>query len=126
MSGAAQVPHEATTPPQPSPIGPQFAPTSAQSRGVQAGAPHALGVPPPPQVLGAVQPPQSTLPPQPSLCGPQKPVHASANVFGTQTTASHTLALHTLPASQLPHESEPPHPSGMLPQSAPKLPQVRG
>jgi hypothetical protein len=67
ISGSVQVPHDGTTPPQPSPMGPQLAPTSSHVSGVQGGAPQTLGVPPPPHVLLPVQPPQLTVPPQPSL-----------------------------------------------------------
>src|SRR5438874_1751036 len=70
-------------PPQPSPMGPQLAPAAAQVRGVQAGGPHTLGVPPPPQVSGAVHMPQSSTPPQPSPTGPQL-APASAHVRAVQ------------------------------------------
>jgi hypothetical protein len=45
--GAEQVPHW-SSPPQPSPIGPQS--PAAQTFGTQAGAPHTLATPPPPHV----------------------------------------------------------------------------
>jgi hypothetical protein len=46
-------------PPQPSATGPQVAPTDAHVRGMQLSLPpHTLGVPPPPQYSGALQPPQ--------------------------------------------------------------------
>src|SRR5262245_4622337 len=58
--------------PQPSPIGPQFAPTSSQSCGMQPDMPpHTLGSPPPPQVSRPSQSPHSMMPPQPSPIGPQ-------------------------------------------------------
>jgi hypothetical protein len=60
------VPHW-STPPQPSPIGPQFALTAAQVVGVQGGPPpHWLGTPPPPQLVVALQVPQLSVPLQPS------------------------------------------------------------
>src|SRR4051812_38682339 len=42
-----------------------------QATGVHAGAPHWLGMPPPPQVCPFGQFPQSREPPQPSPAGPQ-------------------------------------------------------
>jgi hypothetical protein len=45
--------------------------------------PHWFGVPPPPQVKGAVHVPQSRLPPQPSESDPH-PAPALAHVVGTQ------------------------------------------
>jgi hypothetical protein len=50
-------------PPQPSEIVPQDAPRAAHVARVQ---PQTFAVPPPPQVSGAVQVPQSMVPPQPS------------------------------------------------------------
>src|SRR5206468_2232718 len=86
LCGVVQVP-QLSNPPQPSATGPQLAPpsiASAQLFGTQpATPPHTLGVPPPPQVSGAKQVPQSIELPQPSPAGPQlKP--KSAQVFGTQ------------------------------------------
>src|SRR5690349_15135311 len=80
-----QLPH-CTMPPQPSPIGPQFALSCWQVRGVQGGEPHTLSVPPPPQVFLPVQPPHCTMPPQPSLPGPHLPVQTWALVLGVQVT----------------------------------------
>jgi hypothetical protein len=49
------------------------------------GGQHRFGVPPPPQVWGGVQLPQSSIPPQPSLAGPQSnPIWPQ--VFGTQAS----------------------------------------
>ena len=64
-----QVP-QSSVPPQPSAIVPQLAPLAPQVVCVQL-VPHLLGMPPPPQLAGAVQLPQSRMPPQPSATGPQ-------------------------------------------------------
>src|SRR5512135_1691917 len=60
----AQVP-QLITPPQPSPAKPQLKPSAAQVVGLHAALPpHWNGVPPPPQVCGHAQLPQSITPPQ--------------------------------------------------------------
>jgi hypothetical protein len=107
-------------------MGPQLAPTSAQVSGVQGGEPQTLGVPPPPQVFGAVQPPQSTVPPQPSLCLPQKPGHTSAALRGVHTIAWHLFALQISFEPQVPQSTVAPQPSATLPQFALKSVQLRG
>src|SRR5262245_55921831 len=97
ISGAVQLPHW-RSPPQPSATGPQFAPASAQVRGVQRGAsappsaaapvPHTLG-PPPPQVWPVGQAPQSSRLPQPSATGPQF-APTWAQVRGMHAVPPHT------------------------------------
>ena len=54
--------------------------------------PHTLGVPPPPQVWGAVQAPQSRVPPQPSEGAPQS-LPAAAQVVGVQTLPPQTFGV---------------------------------
>jgi hypothetical protein len=70
-----QVPQLAVRLPQPSETSPHVAPACAQVRGVHEPLPlplppHVNSVPPPPQLSGDVQLPQSTWPPQPSPIGP--------------------------------------------------------
>jgi hypothetical protein len=64
---AGQVP-QSSTPPHPSPIIPQLAPSESQ---VCAAQPHLFMTPLPPHVWGAVQLPQWSIPPQPSGASPQ-------------------------------------------------------
>jgi hypothetical protein len=88
-----------TMPPQPSATGPQLAPAWAQVLGVQGMPPHTLGLPPPPQVWGAVQSPQLMMPPQPSPMGPQLAL-TSAQVTGVvQVGASGAASLKRPPSS---------------------------
>jgi len=68
--GTGQVAPQSIWLPQPSPTGPQSAPSSAHVFGVHTNKPHTPGVLPPPHVSGAVQVPQSSVPPQPSPIGP--------------------------------------------------------
>src|SRR6476620_6470269 len=96
----------AIKPPQPSPtLVPQLKPSCAQVLGTQVGAPHLLGVPPPPQVPLAQVPQPGLLlaslatPPQPSPAVPQlRP--SCAQVFGTQAAEPHWPA--TPPPPQVP------------------------
>src|SRR5262249_52589070 len=44
---------QSSMPPQPSPIGPQFAPRAMHVVGVQVAGPHVLGLPPPPHLSPA-------------------------------------------------------------------------
>jgi hypothetical protein len=67
LCGGVQLP-QASCPPQPLGMLPQFLPCAAQVVGVQ---PQTLGVPPPPQVWLPVQVPQLSMPPQPSEMLPQ-------------------------------------------------------
>jgi hypothetical protein len=85
---------------------------SLHVRGVQLGAPHFPGTPPPPQVSGAVQSPHASTPPQPSPAGPHS-MFCSAHVRG----------LHDPP--QTPGTPPPPQtcPGGHVPQEAMRLPQ---
>ena len=115
---------QSSVPPQPSAIIPQVAPAAAQVVGVQ---PQTFGVPPPPQVSGAVQVPQLTVPPQPSDTEPQLSP-AGHIVLGVQP---HTLAVppppHVCGAVQVPQVSmSPQSPSGIIPQVAPCAVQVVG
>ena len=98
---AAPVPH-VTVPPQPSAITPQFigmpvdvTQTVLAKAGTHAAVPpHAFGVPPPPQVCGAVHVTHGVAmrPPQPSDCGPHKlAMLGSAQVCGTQAAPPQTL-----------------------------------
>jgi hypothetical protein len=87
MAGAVQIPQLATSPPQPSAIGPQSAPEAAHVVGVHAPRPQVLGFPPPPHTSGAAHAPQSTTTPQPSPMGPQL-APAAAHVSGAQRAAS--------------------------------------
>jgi hypothetical protein len=97
-------------PPQPSLLAPQLLPCAAQVAGVQ---PQTLGVPPPPQVCGAVQLPQLSVPPQPSGIEPQS-LFCAAQVVGVQLL--HTLAVQTFGVTQVPQLSVPPQPLEMAPQ----------
>jgi hypothetical protein len=143
MSGAAHVP-QFRAPPQPSPMGPQFAPRSAHVRGLHVMLPSAtppsgemyvtpqtLAVPPPPHVCPAAQPPQFRMPPQPSPIGPQF-APAVAHVSGVQppTELPQTLGVPAPPQmsgfAHVPQSSSPPHPSATGPQFAPTLSHVRG
>ena len=78
--------------PQPSPAGPHWMPSWAQVLGVQVGAPHTLGVPPPPQVWPEGQMPQASVPPQPSPAGPQLDAQRGAGLgrAGGRVAASRT------------------------------------
>ena len=84
----------------------------AQVRGVQLGAPHLPGMPPPPQVSGAVQSPHMRMAPQPSPAGPHS-MFCWAQVFGEQEPP------------QTPGTPPPPQPwpGGQVPQLAMRLPQ---
>lgn len=76
---------------------PQFMPAGHEVRGVQVGAPHWLGTPPPPQIVPPVHwdVPQSRMPPQPSATLPHSfDAHV---VFGTHVPPS---APDTLPPPQ--------------------------
>ena len=76
---------QVTVPPHPSPIEPH-SPVGHEVFGVQL-EPQAPGVPPPPQVAGAVQVVEQVMvPPQPSLIWPHTP--AGHAVFGMQIDAS--------------------------------------
>ena len=66
--GAVQVP-QASHPPAPSGIAPQFFPWAVHVVGVRG--PQTLATPPPPQIWGALQVPQVSVPPQPSEMVPQ-------------------------------------------------------
>jgi hypothetical protein len=89
-----------------------------------------LSTPPPPQVRGAVQVPQSSVPPQPSLAKPQS-APVVAQVCGTQPPPfPQTFGTPPPPqvsgAAQVPQSSVPPQPSGSEPQFAPSAAQVVG
>jgi hypothetical protein len=77
------------------------------------GAPHTLGVPPPPQLAGAAQEPQLRTLPQPSPSWPQL-IPREAQVAGVQALP-HTLAVPPPPQVwgevQLPQVIVPPQPS---------------
>src|SRR5436190_449555 len=72
VAGAVQLPQLVVRPPQPSGCGPHVPGKSVHVFFVHAGAPppHTLGVPPAPQLAGAVHVPQLAVsPPQPSETG---------------------------------------------------------
>jgi hypothetical protein len=89
---------------------------------LQAGSPHTLGMPPPPQVAGAAQSPQSSIPPHPSPTLPQKRDGPALQVSGTQPlSATHRpdeLHLWFAPP-QAPQSWARPQPSPTLPQYCP-------
>jgi|SRR5580704_9278235 hypothetical protein len=67
---------------------------------VWPGLPQTLGVPPPPQVEGALQVPHSSSPPQPSEAVPQK-IPSSAQVNGVQPAPGmHVPETQVEPAAQ--------------------------
>jgi hypothetical protein len=74
VSPEPHVPQLAVSPPQPSATTPHVAPACAHVRGVHDPPlpvpPHVNSAPPPPQLSGDVQLPQSIEPPQPSPIGP--------------------------------------------------------
>lgn len=125
-----QLPHS-ITPPQPSEIGPQFAPAIAHVRRTHAvpasrgtvDEPHTLGRPPPPQLCPTGQLPHSRSPPQPSETGPQF-APAIAHVRGTQPEDP-PQRLGTPPppqvcgAAHVPQLRMTPQPSPIGPQLAP-------
>jgi hypothetical protein len=60
---------QSSTPPHPSPIIPQLAPSASHVCAVQ---PHLFVMPPPPHVFGAMQLPQWSIPPHPSGASPHE------------------------------------------------------
>jgi hypothetical protein len=84
-------------------------------------APHALGSPPPPQVIAPWQALHTSVPPQPSGMVPHD-TPADAHVAGTH--AHWFDALHANPAAHAPHERVPPQPSGIEPHCAPAVAHV--
>ena len=111
------VPH-CTTPPQPSAIGPQFAPTLAHVFGAHAVPPQTLGVPPPPQDLGTAHVPQvGRSPPQPSATGPQF-APTLAHVLGVQAGPPSTV-----PGTPVPHRLGPAPPQ-ISPAAVLHVPQL--
>ena len=132
----ASLPH-VIVPPQPSGHVPQFLPLGHTVIGVQAGEPHALDVPPPPQVSGGVQlpplVPQVIDPPQPSAHGPQFfpaghvviGVHAGEPQTPGDPPPPHVAGdVHAPPFE--PHVIVPPHPSPIVPQLMPEGHAVAG
>ncbi len=109
---ASQVSVHATTE-QPSSIMPHSAPSSSQVVvGVHSPSPQTFGVPPPPQVSGSVQVPQSIIVPQPSSIMPQLALSA-AQVVGTHSPMS-TGVFMSLPASMgSPSPSSSPQPTAV-------------
>ena len=124
VCGAVQAP-QASVPPQPSGIVPQFFPCAAQVVGVQV--PQTFVIPAPPQVCGAVQAPQVSVPPQPSGIVPQF-FPCAAQVVGVHVPQ--TFATPAPPqvcgAVQAPQVSVPPQPSEIVPQFFPCAAQVVG
>jgi hypothetical protein len=77
--------------------------------------PQTFGVPPPPQVSGAVQVPQEMVPPQPSGAVPQ--VCPAGQVVALMQSHDVPAPLHDVPVGQEPHwMGGPPQPSGAVPQ----------
>jgi len=128
VSEPVQLPHWSVAP-QPSLIAPQFLPWALHVVGVHAGAPHTLGVPPPPQVWPEPQVPHCRTELQPSLIVPQFFPWA-AQVVGEQLPTPQTFAVppppQLWPEPQVPQLTLPPQPSGMLPQFWPGPHAVRG
>ncbi len=91
--------------------------------------PHWPGIPPPPQVAGALHNPHATTLPQPSEIDPQlAPV--PAQLFGAHVPRPQTSAVPPPPQVSgdlhSPHDRVPPQPSGLVPQLAWRLAQVAG
>lgn len=82
LGSGVQLPH-VYSPPQPFGVVPQVLPEHALLMEV-AVQPHTLVVPPPPQVWGNVQPPQSWVLLQPFATAPHLPEQAVAFTLGTQ------------------------------------------
>src|SRR4051794_15829876 len=83
IGGAGAAGQQSTTPPQPSAMKPQFA--APHVFFTHGGAPHRLGVPPPPHVSPTThETGQLMTLPQPSAIGPQSP-GAHVVLVGTQT-----------------------------------------
>jgi hypothetical protein len=107
-------------PPQPSGAVPQFWPVGQVVLGTH-GVPQTLGVPPPPQVAGAVQVPQLSMPPQPSAMEPQ------FWPLGQVVSGVQPQTLGVPPPPQVwgevhagPQKSMPPQPFGSVPQLEPE------
>jgi hypothetical protein len=95
---------------------------------VQGGLPQTLVMPPPPQVSGAVQVPQSIMAPQPLFCMPQEAL-SCWQVKGTQGPVPHLFAPpppQYAGAVQLPQSTTPLHPSACNPHMAPICEHVSG
>jgi hypothetical protein len=98
--------------------------------------PHRLGVPPPPQMYGALHVPQSSRPPQPSPTAPQfaptsvqlRGVHAAplSPTYGLPQTLGTPPPPQMYGALHAPQSSKPPQPSPTGPQFAPTSAHVRG
>ncbi len=104
--------------PQPSEIVPHSTPSAAQVVAVQ---PQACGTPPPPQVSGALQLPQSRMLLQPSEISPHSAA-SSAQVLGVHDEVPHWLGPsppQNSPGEQPPQSSVLPQPSSTEPHSAP-------
>jgi hypothetical protein len=93
-----------------------------QVSGVQLGAPHTPGVPPPPHVWPLGHVPQSSSPPHPSATLP----HCTLpHVSFVHVGVTHRLLWQTVPAAQVaPQSTMPPHPSEIWPHWAPVLAHV--
>ena len=109
---------QSSAPPQPSPVNPQSKPNCAHVFAAHVPPPQTLGVPPPPQVWGAVQSPQLMVPPQPSPCSPQVAPswrHVRGVHEGTPQTFGCPPPPHVVEPAQVPQSIEPPQPSPMNP-----------
>jgi hypothetical protein len=108
---------QSSVPPQPSGIVPQFRPSAVHEAFVQ---PHALGVPAPPHVSGAVQVPQVTVVPQFVVASPQLfPAQAVARSGVQPQTFDTPPPPHVSGDAQEPHCSIHEHPSEIAPQFLP-------
>jgi hypothetical protein len=93
VSGAVHVgPHDAMTPPQPSPAGPHVIPPGHVVAGLHVGAPQTNETPPPPHVSGATQVVHVSVPPQPSAIVPH---WAPASVPGHVVSGTHAGLPHS-------------------------------
>jgi hypothetical protein len=78
-------------------------------RGVQPGAPHTFGVPPPPHVCPCGHVPQSIAPPHPSAMEPHV-APACWHVRGVHGLLTQTLFWHACPFGHGPQSRMPPQP----------------
>jgi hypothetical protein len=116
---------QVTVPPHPSATLPQFIPAGHDVSFVQAGAPHWLGTPVPPQIAPPVhfELPQSRTPPQPSATNPH-----SEGPHDARSRGVHVPPSPIPPPPQTLGVPPPPQISGevQLPQLVVTLPQPSG
>ena len=122
-------PPQSIWPPQPLPTMPQYLPLACTQRGRRAearvgGAAAHAGMPAPPQVCPAGQPPQSILPPHPSPTMPQYLPLACVQLAGVHPIDAAQVRgcrrrRKLCPAGQPPQSILPPQPSPTTPQYLP-------